>query len=55
MIEVAIKDRIVRLLGRALIDIGWDRHRTAADSLEQALFHLRELAALDIKGPEPPH
>lgn len=47
-----MKDRIVRLLGKALVDIGWDRPFTAADSVEQALFHLKELAKRETKGPE---
>lgn len=51
-IEAAMKDRIIRQIGKALADIGWSRLRTAADDLEQAVFHLRELAAREIKGSE---
>lgn len=43
-VEEAKRDRILRLIGRALIEISWDRPATAADSLVEATHLLREMA-----------
>lgn len=43
-IEDAMRDRIHRLIGGALIEFGWQRPKQAADMLEEALYHLRNLA-----------
>jgi hypothetical protein len=51
-IEAAMRDRIIRQIGKALVEIGWDRPLLAVEVLEQAVSHLRELAARDIKGSE---
>jgi hypothetical protein len=48
-IDAAMKDRVVRLLGRALIDIGWDRPRSAADLVTEALVHLKQMADRDTR------
>lgn len=43
-VEDEIRDRIVRQIGKALIEIGWRRLRPAADALEQVVSHLKDLA-----------
>lgn len=44
-IEAAMRERILRLIGKALVEIGWGRLPLAAEALEQAVSHLKELAA----------
>ena len=44
-IETAMRDRIIRQIGRALVEIGWGRFHRAIEALEIAVAHLKELAA----------
>jgi hypothetical protein len=51
-VEDAISDRIHRLIGRGLIEFSWQRPKEAADALNEAVYHLRGLAAADADEPE---
>lgn len=48
----AIKGRISRVIGLALIEISWDKPENAAKFLEEAAYHLHGLAERDKPKPD---